>query len=371
MLSKPFRLAGIVIFLAAYFLGGGVKSANAQARQRPYFQSTRALAMGDAYTAFPDGYEAVFYNPAGLAQRNRSQFKLVDFEMIGSQTLTGLSSQYQGLTSLKAATSFVTSHPDTPVAIGLTFAPQFIVKNFSFGLIGREYYEAYGSSAGDVDFFATSDFGGFAHLAFAMWGGIIKVGGGVKILDRAEINKAFTAADLAGGGISFQNQWTEGLGVGADAGITLTLPIQLQPTFAVSVLDIGDTTFQEKQLVFSSAQRQSGAPRAIKQSVNAAMSINVKHVAGVRSVITLEYKDVLAHTGRPAMEAWHAGWEFNIEKTFYLRAGLNQGYYWTGGLGIDLKLSRLELASYGEDVRFGNSGRRDDRKYALRYILAN
>ena len=101
------------------------------------------------------------------------------------------------------------------------------------------------------------------------------------------------------------------------------------------------------------------------------MSVNIKHVAGVRSVLALEYKDVLARTGRPAMEAWHAGWEFNIEKTFYLRAGLNEGYYWTGGLGIDLKLSRLELASYGEDVRFGNSGRRDDRKYALRYILAN
>jgi len=46
------------------------------------------------------------------------------------------------------------------------------------------------------------------------------------------------------------------------------------------------------------------------------------------------------------------------------RVGINQGYL-AAGLGIDLKIFQLDLATYGEEMTL-NPGGLEDRRYALR-----
>ena len=45
----------------------------------------------------------------------------------------------------------------------------------------------------------------------------------------------------------------------------------------------------------------------------------------------------------------HLGAEIAFPMILSLRAGLNQGYL-TGGLGLDFKVLRFDLATYGEEV---------------------
>src|SRR5690606_19948385 len=122
-------------------------------------QSSRALAMGDAFTAYNVGFEAVYYNPAGIARRNRTQFKYIDLELGGSQAMYSfLKKTFSSIGSLGKIAENVAANPDKVQAMYLAFTPQFITRNFSLGLIARTYSEANVDSAtADLDYYGYSD----------------------------------------------------------------------------------------------------------------------------------------------------------------------------------------------------------------------
>ena len=64
-----------------FLLGVGLlQFANAHAveRHRSFYSASRALAMGDAFTAYGQGFESVYYNPAGVARRSTPKLKYFD-----------------------------------------------------------------------------------------------------------------------------------------------------------------------------------------------------------------------------------------------------------------------------------------------------
>ena len=69
------------------------------------------------------------------------------------------------------------------------------------------------------------------------------------------------------------------------------------------------------------------------------------------------------------MDSLHAGWELKIKEILKIRAGINQGRYWTAGLGINVAGVIMEFATYGENITHDRSKRIDDRKYVGRYEL--
>lgn len=338
---------------------------------RPFYQAGRALSMGDAYTAVGTGYEAVYYNPAGLAKRNRPKLKIVDIETTVSQ---GFISLFDGgilkFMNMANILNSVQENPGTPFGIGFALLPQFLVRNFSLGVLFRVQTEAtVNAVSGDTNMYSFADLGSYLHYSVAFGGGIVKLGVGGKILNRAELDRTYTADEVAGGGFEFNSQWQEGLGIGWDVGALVTLPVQSLPTFGITVHDLGGTNFADRRLIFTGDTAPAGAPPALSQKINLGYSMIFKHQRDMRSVLAIDVKNVTQLSGG-FQDHFHAGWEFSSNDSFYLRAGLNQGRYWTAGLGLDLESLGLEFGTYGENLAPKGATRISDRKYVARYVLS-
>jgi hypothetical protein len=219
-----------------------------------------------------------------------------------------------------------------------------------------------------MDFYATTDLAAYLHFGVSLFGGIVKLGAGAKVLDRAEVNRTYTQAEYSGGALSFQNQWQEGLGYGYDAGALLTFPSRLQPSLGISVQEIGNTTLTEQHNVFSGSMAKSGAPPELRQRVNVGLGITSKPGKGIKTGFAVEVKDILR--SGDYVERIHGGLEMGINNILYLRGGVNQGRYWTAGLGLHAGGIGLEVATYGENLKIGMGSRRDDRKWVGRYVIA-
>jgi len=327
--------------------------------------------MGDAYTAHDVGFEAVYYNPAGVARPAGPQAKIFDLEVLMSQGAIGLfASSFKSIAAMAAIAQNVTANPGKNQALGVSLTPQFLVKNFSLGAVVRTYADAYvDPTTTDLNFFATTDLALYANVGASLFGGIIKVGAGVKALDRAEVNRSYTAAEYASG-LSFGGQFQEGIGYGADAGLLATYPSALMPTLAVAVLDVGNTQLYDRRILFTGSGGAPGAPPALPQRINVGFSLNPKHGRGLKSTLSFEVKDVAHVKGASsAQDRFHLGYELNVQSFFFLRAGLNQGRYWTAGLGLQGRFAALEFATYGENISLNPAERLDDRKYVVRYVF--
>lgn len=361
-------LGGLVIMLSV----GAIAGMTTNAEARPFFQASRALAMGDAYTAVGSGFESVYYNPAGITYRSQAQIKPFDLE-------TGVSTSFAGmfngslleLGSMSGIFTKLQDNPGKPFSIGVNFLPQFLIKNFSVGLVARGFTQAeYDETAGTADFFSTADVGAYVQYAASLAGGLIKIGVGAKVLDRAELDKTYTEAELTSGGLDFSNQWSEGVGYGLDLGALFTIPVAGLPTIGVAVLDVGHTNFTAKKFLFSSSSAASSRPSAISQKVNVGLSGILKHAREIRSVVSVEAKDVTEISDYGSFrDRFHLGWELDLSRFLKIRAGLNEGRYWTAGVGIEIESVMLEFASYGENIST-TGGRTDDRKWVGRYVVA-
>lgn len=357
---------GKLKFLFSILFVSFFSTANAQ-RNRPFYQATRPLMMGDAFTAYNNGFEAIYYNSAGVARKGKAQTKLFDVELVGSQALF---SMLPALGQLQGLTTIIANNPGVVNSVGLGYYPQFMVKNFSIGGIVRTYTEAFvNSDTGDMDLYAFSDVALSTHWGASFLGGIVKLGVGAKAIDRAEMNRTVAASEIAAGGLSFAQEWKEGVGYGFDAGLLVTLPFSTLPAFGISVQDIGDTTLLDRRFIFTGAAGTPGSPLPIEQRINAGFAINVKHAPGIKSGIAIDIKD-LERVSQDYLERIHAGWEIGFKNQVFVRFGVNQGVYWTAGVGLNLAGVILEGGTYGENLLWGTGSRRDDRKFVGRYALS-
>ncbi len=363
-MKKIFYKISPLMLLYLFFLMG-ICEISAQ-RVRPYFQPTRALLMGDAYTAYDLGFESVFYNPAGVAKKNKSAKKFIDLEMWGSQAMFTV---LPSLAQLQGLSEIIANNPGAVHSLGLAFSPQFIVKNFSIGAMVRTYVEGIvDPTSFDFDYYGYSDIGIYTHWGASFLGGIVKVGAGAKFLDRAEVERTFSEAEYTGGGLSLAEQWREGVGYGFDAGILVQLPTAGLPAFGISVQEIGNTQLLDRRFIFTGSSGTPGSPPNLRQRVNLGVALNLKHSPGVKSGLAFDVKDAL-YLADNTIERLHLGWELSVNNSVFVRAGVNQGRYWTAGVAFKLAGIILEGGTYGENLLFGTGSRRDDRKYVGRYAI--
>lgn len=344
----------------------------ADARDRTFFQASRALAMGDAYTAYDLGYEAVYYNPAGVARKSKAQLKYFDLEGVASTgVFTTFKNSFTTFQNLSKIASNVKGEPGKVQAMGMNFLPQFLIRNFSVGLLARGFYEAYtDTGTGDMHLYTFTDLALYTHFGTAMFGGILKLGVGLKAINRAEVNKTYPAAEVAAGGLKYASEWQEGTGYGYDLGMLLAIPTSMQPTIGIALQDVGNTRLLERRLIWTSGGTP-GTPPDLKQRLNVGLSFNNKHDKGIKSGISFEMKDVLAKSSdKDYTSRLHAGLEVVFNNILYLRGGLNQGRYWTAGIGLSAAGAGLELATYGENVAIGSGSTTvSDRKWVGRYVM--
>lgn len=355
----------VKLYIISLFLAPLIQSALALDEQFELYRAPQATAMGDAFTADASGYASNYYNPAGLASvtKKTKEVTLVDFEGTLGFNEIQLGAK-EGITyGIYRLFGPMKKNPGSYTYFNFSSVPAFSVRGFSFSLIGA--YEYAGLSDGtNLDIQAREDVGATVGFARHFAGNVLKLGIAAKGIVRNQIKGVYSHAMLAAmNDDSFPTLFKEGLGIGADLGMIITIPSRWLPTLGVAWKDIFGTHFSKTNLLNKQA---SGTPDAIQQTVNAAVSLHPYFSRTFKGTIALEWK----HVENSAMQ-WrkhlHFGIQLEDERSLYFWFGLNQ-LYPTGGIGLRVKGGNLEAGTYAEDVGVGPQNK-EDRRLMFRYTI--
>jgi len=110
----------------------------------------------------------------------------------------------------------------------------------------------------------------------------------------------------------------------------------------------------------------TGAPEPIKQKYHFGLGVSPKITSLSKLNINFEIRDALRRTDN-IYRHLHFGTELVLPRLLKFRFGLNQGYL-TYGFTIDLKYSRLDFASYGQEMG-AYAGQKEDTRYMVMFVM--
>lgn len=353
-------------------------------------RGTRSLGMGDALTAIADDQNVFFYNPAGSTQRTGSLVNFVDLSLTASkdaidfyqfvndneQSLKdydNLSQQDQIDLVNKINSEMVGLNPTfgaTAPNISYLSGPMFGSFHWGAGVFGQVtgqagfkpiiavpemYYDV------TVDFIPTTNLAfNFKKLPFVP--GSLGVGSNVKYIMRGRVEeKSVSVAALDDYEAPPAQQ---GSGLGVDVG-TLYRPTS-RWNVALAVSDLRGTKIKYDALAAEKGYPAKAArTEEIKEKWNLGVAWTPGHVGLPTFGIPLHDRLVLAADVRDFANkenkifadgglADTAGTHFHLGAEYRwlflrLRTGANQGYF-TGGVGLDWPLIKLDYAYYADEL---------------------
>lgn len=325
--------------------------------------SGRALAMGNAFIAKVDDATAAFYNPAGLGTVRYGHFHLSNFHVELNKGWLDLTTDgrltdsfgklFDGF-SLEGQRKLLVEKPGHSGHSRFAMMPNFTTRFFTLGYLLSKQMKTRLKNTDDAlfEYADRADHGPYAGLNFSLFGGVFKLGVSAILLNRAEIKGEQDRDDSA----DFEDgEYKKGQALILTAGMKLTLPVALLPTFAVVVHNATDQEF---------SGRAAGAPDKIKQSIDVGFSVTPQIGKVIRVHMEVNYKDVGDAHGVSTDRRILAGMEFDIARTFFLRFGYGDGF---GSAGIGVKSKRLEfdMTTYAVDTSTKGIRGEEDRRFAL------
>lgn len=315
--------------------------------------------MGGAGLAITSDDTSLWRNPANLGSLRDVYGTILDPEFEGTSNLT------PSEVKISEVMDTLSTKPDTYYRQKAQLSPVITRRNIGFGIIYKNEISAEVKSTDPtvMDTAYVNDLGAALGLNLRLFDGRVKIGAVGRYFNRVEvINPALTLS----GPRDLSTIAAEGTGLGIDGGLLIQAPWALIPTLGVVVRDIGDTKFRQDSFRISTI----GAPATVKQSVDAAIAVFPIHSNQVRSVWTIEYRDLTnSRNDTDTAKRVHVGLEVNTRDIFFLRAGYNQRY-WTAGFEIASENIAWQVASYGEEVGTAADPREDRRlnmKLAIRF----
>jgi hypothetical protein len=369
-------------------LAGAVPALAAEAPA--LIRGTRALGMGDALTAIADDQNVFFYNPAGSVQRTGSMVNFLDMSLTASKDALDF---YKFINDNEdALKNFDTLSESDKIALVDKIKAEMVPLKPTFGV-----------TAPNVSYLSGPVFGGF-HWGAGFFGqvsgrvgfnpivvtptlyydvnvdaiptgnlslklnklpyipGSLGIGSNVKWIRRGQISETsletFALDDYEAPPAQIGN------GFGLDFG-TLYQPTS-RWTVALVVSDFGGTKIKYDAL---SAEKGYPAKDAHTEEIKARWNTGVAWTPGMIGVgsfgIPLHDRLVLAadvrdfankeskifadgHLADTAGTHFHLGAEYRWW-FLRLRTGANQGYF-TGGVGIDWPMLKLDYAYYADEL---------------------
>ena len=323
--------------------------------------SPRALGMGNAYTAIVADKDALFYNPARLAEVKGVNLTIAD-------PYLGANGQdvYDTYTSLSDASASTSSFATTlrqlygkKIWVGggakaaLT-TPYFGVAGYD-ALTGSAYLNNPAYPNLNVNFI--NDYGFVAGAAFDI-AKIVSIGFSGRRITRIGASFPVGVSTLAVLSSSqLQDQLSNrGTGYAVDFGSSITIPGPVKPTFSFVWKNLGYTTFTQD---FGSV-----APPMIKDEMIAGLGMDIS-LPGIDIRPAFDFK-YLNRTDEQLGKKIHLGIEFDLP-LIDIRGGFYQGYY-TAGVGVDLGFFKVDAATYG--VELGEyPGQHEDRRYVAQLTI--
>ena len=362
-------------------------SANAFAGDSLYFgirhgfEGTRAMGMGNAFTAVANDNTAIFYNPAGLSQLKEGESNYFikldgdpDFQDFGDQISDAgdqaddvqaisdvIQSNYGKHYSLRAPSlGFIWARPNW----GISFIPLDL--SIDMGL-----HRTVGPS---VNLVAIQD----STLAFTYnWKlknnkekyGKMSVGVTSKLIYRMNVDEVVDVASIALNDEVFdENDAKEGMTLDFDVGFLWEGPWKrFNPHGAVVIRNVLDYGYFSNLNVIGDG---TGDPEKLHRVIDLGSSMEFGKWWIWTTRVAFDIRDIL-HPNWNIQKGFHLGAEFMWDVASWFRggwrAGINQGY-WTAGFTGELGIFKLDLASYAEEVGIQDS-KIENRRYMMTMSL--
>ncbi len=333
------------------------------------FHSVRTAGMGDIRYTVGQFEENFFANPARSADNPENLLQIAKISLeSGSGTLSTLGSLFKsgdGLSTFSDSVGDPLYARLQVIPIALHFR-NFITDKWSMG--AGLFFSAHSlpllSNSGQIDVNTAISAGPVINLSRRLLDeDRLVVGANLHTQIRAS-SRNFSVQDFfSGTSTSNAIQGGSGAGVDFDLGTTFrphwkTGGFDYQVSFAINNVLGGKYTNLGKPI-----KNWPNGPYATNRSVNFGLSAERKDWIGLdRVLFALESTDIGNNENGSFYRTLHLGAQ-GTWSVFNVRTGLNQGYF-TAGLGVDLVIFSLNLATYGEELGL-NPGIKQDRRYAL------
>jgi hypothetical protein len=322
--------------------------------------------MGGAFTAVADDEHALFYNPAGLSEISALNLAVVNPLVEVSEDSTDMYQDLQDsdFETVEEVEAFLTKYMGVQQHIRAAINPYVGFNVADYGVmiagLGNGTVNAVPIDPNDpkLDVTAIGDYGLLGGVGGKLPFSGLRMGLSLKAINRQSLKEVYTSQELLDEDFDtlIEDDLNEGSGISADIGVLYTLPF-------ISIVDL-DLGLAVQNL----PEMDMGDALDIDTQVNVGMALK-KKLGKFGFIGALDCMDL----GRNISEdddwgkRWHAGAEVKFPLFLSLQAGLNQGY-WTAGLGLDFKLLRFDVASYGEEIG-EKAGDQVSRRYVAQITI--
>ncbi len=351
------------------------------------YTSTRAMGMGNAFTAIADDFSSLFYNPATLANRTDGHMRMFIRGGTDASALK-LFSQIKDVKAkpkteqAQAYSDLITSHYGDhfyyriPTIGAVSVRPgwgiAFIPADLSLDL---DVHRQVGPML-NVNLYVDSTLA-FSYAKKLKWFDqhALSWGATVKAVHRVYAGEAISAGQLADGSKSVlsTSDANEGLTGDLDVGtywvpeVTGGFFSVVRPSFAFVGRNLVDYGFKTN---FHMISKQSSEPPRLNRRFDIGSKWDLPKWWVFDPHFSLDERDI-GHPNWSPIKGSHVGielyWKMYNWWKGHWAAGFNQGY-WTAGFGARMAWFQIELATFGEEVG-SDAQRKQDRRYLVELAL--
>ena len=354
------------------------------------YVSTRALGMGNAFTAVADDHSSMFYNPASLAFRKDGHLRLFVRGGTNPESLN-LFKEIKAVQDkpeseqTQAYSDLIVSHYGDHFYYRIpTIGAVWVRPNWGIALIPADLsldvavHRQIGPALAINLYEDTTLAFSYAHkLKWLNKRHEMSWGVTLKSIYRIHAAESVTAGQLATGtsDVFDTSHAGEGMTVDADLALMWKPAIEgpfkyfkyMQPTFAVVGRNLADYGFKKN---FHFIDDNSTEPAHLQRRIDVGSKWDLPRFWVFEPKLGVDIRDIL-HDNWTWKKGSHAGLEaywrmYNWWKGHW-SVGLNQGY-WTAGFGARLAWFQLDLCSYGEEVG-SSSSPQESRRYMAELAL--
>lgn len=389
MLVKKWIPHFLLIFSFSAFADEGVHTSIHR-----HYQSPRALGIGGAFVAIADDYNALFYNPAGLARLEENQ---VNLSLEGGVSVDQLQKFFADVSKASetedANLKFTQINSVLQSAYGKQFSFRFGLfhgiwarPGFAFGVLPVDFtmdVKVHNQAAPAINLRAFADstiaFGFGDHIKTEALFGRLSWGVTTKFINRGYANKQANALTLVTDSSIFDKddlRW--GYTFDFDFGILYSPVVpsdglfsvfhKVRPTVGLVVRNLVDSGFGQ------SLPGQNAGPVNAPEKLNRVLDLGLKFelpqfwIFGWR--MAADVQDI-GHPSFTFRKGFHVGAEFDWTVSSWWRGqyriGAHQGYP-TLGASFLFSVLKLDLLTYGED--YGSfSNPKENRMYMIKTNL--
>jgi hypothetical protein len=322
-----------------------------QELQREY-RSGYFLGRGDTGIATAKGMEAIFYNPAGVAQGKGilSEVIAASPQVEATQNLGQLYNSYNGGNT--SALQILAQNQNTVFSGAAQNYTGLIFRKVSLGILDRangNAYEGIDPNTGipTANIYAANRVGAYLTLSNNFYDDRLYLGISGKYLQKKEVNLSLSTlsaeTQLSNNSLNsvINNSLNQGAGIGADIGLIYILSKEYSTQFGLVYRNIG---MEYKWTTPDGSTAPTSEPTVLDLGFSTSFGTKRSRV-----IISSDIRDVTNVQSAVFGKRVHLGLEYTLNDTFGIMAGLNQGYP-TFGAFLHISFLKLDGGMYTEEI---------------------